>query len=80
MNVNIKIGFFSDDHGNRSMMRLMSFLSLLASFGWAGINYGMQWDRWDFLVFFVLIGCAFFPKAIQKWAEKVPGYDNQSQS
>jgi len=60
--------FFEDDRGNKSSMRLMCFISLLASvlFGILTIYTGNQ--DGIIITFGFLVGC-FAPKAVQKLAE-----------
>ena len=65
--------FFSDDQGNPSSMRLMSFLGLLIAGGLA-LSMVMGWgsaegNKQTELVLYFLVA-AFAPKAVQKFAEK----------
>lgn len=71
-------GFFQEDNGSYSSMRLMCFVSLLAAvvFGFLTIqlstNTNTQHDTGIYITFGFLIG-AFAPKAVQKFAEqKIP--------
>lgn len=69
-----RAGFFQEDNGHKSSMRLMCFTSLLASimFGIITILYGGPGTEGLFITFGFLLG-AFAPKAIQKFAEsKIP--------
>ena len=64
-------GFFCDDEGNPSSMRLMSMLSLLVAAALATVEV-MAWGSGEGhseLVLYFLIG-AFAPKAVQKFAER----------
>ena len=70
-----RIGYFQEDYGVNSSMRLMCFISLLAAifFGLLVILLSAQ-GKSDggngiYIVFGFLIG-AFAPKAIQKFAEQ----------
>ena len=64
--------FFQEDNGNQSSMRLMSFLSLLASMVFAALTIYTQYTDGIIITFGFLVG-AFAPKAVQKFAEqKVP--------
>ena len=64
--------FFQEDNGNQSSMRLMSFLSLLASMVFGGLTIYTQYADGIIITFGFLVG-AFAPKAVQKFAEqKVP--------
>ena len=72
------VGFFQEDNGSYSSMRLMSFLSLLAAmmFGLLTLLLSSQ-GKSDggngiYITFGFLIG-AFAPKAIQKFAEQKIG-------
>jgi hypothetical protein len=70
-------GFFSEDNGNKSAMRLMSFMALLAAilFGLITVvqcgagegDGGVTPGVWITLVFLL---AAFAPKALQKFAEE----------
>jgi hypothetical protein len=56
-----QVGFFQEDNGNKSSMRLMSFTAILRAS-----------DEGIYITFGFLIG-AFAPKAVQKFAEtKLP--------
>lgn len=68
-----KVGFL-DEHipGNRSCMRLMSFISLLASLGFGFMELNMR-APYPYLTMFFLIA-AFAPKAFQKFAERLPNH------
>jgi hypothetical protein len=65
------VGFFHDDKGNYSLMRLMSFISLFASiaFGLLTITKPHLKDVGIELSYSFLVA-AFIPKAIQKQIEK----------
>ena len=64
---------FSDDEGNPSSIRLMSFLSLLIAGGLAAtmvLDWGSpEGAKKTELVLYFLVG-AFAPKVVQKFAEK----------
>lgn len=64
-------GYLEDENGNRSSMRLMCFISLFASIGWAALlrisEY--QMNQYDIIIFMTFMVGAFAPKAIQKFAE-----------
>lgn len=64
---------FQDDKGNNSSMRMMCFVSLLASiaFGFTSILHPAAGINGLYITFGFLLG-AFAPKAVQKFAEKVP--------
>jgi len=75
MTDNNRPGFFEEDNGARSEMRLMCFVSLLAAIGFglltillsaAGKSDG---GNGLFITFGFLVG-AFAPKAVQKFAEQ----------
>ena len=70
-----KVGMFEESNGNRSSMRLMCFISLLASIAVAMITLlkgGVDGMNGLYLASAFLLG-AFCPKAIQKFAElKMP--------
>lgn len=61
--------FFQEDNGNQSSMRLMSFLSLLASMTFAVLTFYTKYTDGIIITFGFLLG-AFAPKAIQKFAEQ----------
>ena len=70
-----KIGFFQEDNGNYSSMRLMSFISLIAStvFGYLTLKMSIvhvtsNSDVGLYLTFGFLLA-AFAPKAVQKFIE-----------
>ena len=65
-----KNNFLTDDEGHPSSMRLMSILALLISFAFGLITLLCDVDNKDgmYLTTAFLIG-AFFPKALQKFAE-----------
>ncbi len=69
------IGFFQEDNGNKSSMRLMAFTSLLAAivFGFITIKFSLvsqfNPDTGIYITFGFLIA-AFAPKTIQKFAEQ----------
>jgi len=71
-----KIGFFQEENGKKSLMRLMSLLSLLFSFFitslivFGAIFYKVVIGYWMIvLIGFFVVG-AFAPKAIQRFAER----------
>ena len=67
-------GFFSEDNGNKSSMRLMSFTSLICAFlfGLTTIFIDNNNINGIYITFGFLIA-AFAPKALQKFAEtKLP--------
>jgi hypothetical protein len=69
------VGFFEEDHESRSLMRLMCYMSLIASFFAAAVTLGIaQWGKdsvaqYGLTIFFALLGAAFGGKIIQKFAE-----------
>ena len=65
-----KVGFFHEDNGNRSSMRLMGFSAFIASFifGLITIVYGDAGSEGIYITFGFLLS-AFAPKALQKFAE-----------
>ena len=69
-----KVGYFQEDNGNKSSIRLMSFTALIASivFGFIttlGVGSGPE----GIYITFGFLLAAFAPKALQKFAEtKVP--------
>ena len=67
-------GFFQEDNGSYSSMRLMCFVSLLSAvvFGFLTIQLKPENQNGIYITFGFLIG-AFAPKAVQKFAEqKIP--------
>ena len=63
-------GWFSDDQGNPSSMRLMSMLALIVAAGLAFVEvfgWGSGSGNTELVLYF-LVG-AFAPKAVQKFAE-----------
>jgi len=65
-------GFFTEDNGNKSSMRLMSFLSFIIAAVIALITMlkpGIDSTTGIYLTISFLSG-AFAPKAIQKWVEE----------
>ena len=67
-------GFFDEDNGNQSSMRLMCFVSLIAAicFGILTVlNSGQNQNNSEgiYITFGFLIS-AFAPKAVQKFAEQ----------
>lgn len=68
------VGFFNDDNGNLSSMRLMSFIALIAAIFFGGLTLSPQvaaddkWQGFSITTCFVL--AAFCPKALQKFAER----------
>lgn len=69
------VGYFQDQSGNNSSMRLMCFVSLLTSilFGvitlWIAYNGKTDNGNGILITFGFLVG-AFAPKAVQKFAEQ----------
>lgn len=69
-----QVGFFEEDNGNRSSMRLMSFVALIAAivFGFLTIlnpgNPNNNSEEGIYITFGFLLS-AFAPKAVQKFAE-----------
>ena len=61
--------FFQEDNGSQSSMRLMCFLSLLASMAFAALTIYTKYTDGIIITFGFLLG-AFAPKAVQKFAEK----------
>jgi len=64
-------GFFQEDNGTYSSMRLMCFVSLLAAilFGFLTIQLKPENQNGIYITFGFLLG-AFAPKAVQKFAEQ----------
>jgi hypothetical protein len=73
----MKTGFFQEDNGNYSMMRLMSFIALLSAMGWAlivGLCIPVEkMNEWHFLMFLAFLTVSFAPKVFQKFAEQKMG-------
>lgn len=68
---NSKKGYVTDDQGNPSSMRLMSFLALAVAAILAGVEvmgWGSGESKTELVLYFLV--AAFAPKAIQKFAEK----------
>ena len=67
----IKVGFFEDDKGNLSSMRLMSFIALIAAiiFGVLTILIKDVNSGNGIYITFGFLLAAFAPKALQKFAE-----------
>lgn len=63
--------FFQDSDGNPSQMRLMCFLSLMASFAFGWLAVKMPDNQNSLYVFYGFLIGAFAPKAIQKFAERI---------
>ena len=63
------VGFFQENNGNYSSMRLMSFVSLMAAIGFGIITILRGEPEGTYITFGFLIG-AFAPKAVQKFAEQ----------
>ena len=65
-----KIGFFEEDQGVRSHMRLQSFIALMAGVGisiFAVVTKQLDVNLIALVTMFVV--AAFAPKAVQKFAE-----------
>lgn len=65
--------FLKDSTGKFSSMRLMSILSLLASFYFAHLTINLDSQIGLYIVPLFVAG-AFAPKAIQKYIELIPNY------
>ena len=72
MSENVKPGFFEDNEGNPSSMRLMSIIALLSSIGFGLISVlhdkAQDSENGVFITVAFLLA-AFAPKAFQKFAE-----------
>lgn len=69
-----EVGFMDDDSGNKSSMRLMCFISLLAAIGFGAVtllNKATDGGIGVYITLSFLLG-AFAPKAVQKVMEKPP--------
>ena len=63
--------FITDDNGNVSSMRLMSFLALAVAAALAAVEvfgWGSGESKTELVLYFLV--AAFAPKAVQKFAEK----------
>ena len=65
-----RIGFFSDNNGNLSSVRLFSFLSLLFSFLLASYATYANAIPVSFPLILSYLTAAFAPKVVQKFAEE----------
>ncbi|MCP4659910.1 MAG: DUF418 domain-containing protein [bacterium] len=67
----VKSGFFEEDNGNRSAIRLMSFGALVSAviFGILTILIANVDTQSGILITFGFLLAAFAPKAFQKFAE-----------
>ena len=69
------VGFFQEDNGNKSSMRLMSIVALIASIVFGVLTVlgagGANGQNGIYITFGFLLA-AFAPKAVQKFAEKLP--------
>ena len=70
-------GFFSEDNGNKSSMRLMSFVALIAAIIFGGLTILTDSDKSNntdgIYITFGFLLAAFAPKAVQKFAEEKIG-------
>lgn len=64
----VQHGFLSDHTGKNSMMRLMSFLSMLTSIGFGYMTLKLSSDQGIYITTTFLLA-AFAPKALQKFVE-----------
>ena len=63
-------GLLTDDLGNRSMMRLMSLLALIASIAFGGLTVsGSSNSNGGEAITMMFLLAAFAPKALQKYIE-----------
>ena len=62
---------FEDDNGNSSSIRLMSFVSLLASIMFGTLTMYINNQDGLILTAMFIVG-AFAPKVVQKFAENMP--------
>lgn len=69
-----RVGYFQEDNGKRSSIRLMSFTALIASIVFGLITtLGVGSGSEGIFITFGFLLAAFAPKALQKFAEtKVP--------
>ena len=73
----MSVGFFEEISGNKSSMRLMSFIALISAiiFGIITVNKSGQNQNKDDTGIYITFGfllSAFAPKALQKFAERIP--------
>jgi len=66
-----KEGLLTDDQGKRSMMRLMSFIALIASiwFAWMTLTDSITTSNEGVYITTAFLLAAFAPKALQKFIE-----------
>lgn len=64
-----KVGYFEDNEGNPSSIRVMSLIALIAAIGLAAAPFLGKSEGDPMHVFYFLLA-AFAPKALQKMAEK----------
>ena len=66
-----KAGLLTDDQGKRSMMRLMSFIAVIASiwFAWMTITDSNTTSNEGVYITTAFLLAAFAPKALQKFIE-----------
>ncbi|NEO86160.1 MAG: hypothetical protein F6J87_18170 [Spirulina sp. SIO3F2] len=69
-----KAGFFEEDNGTKSSMRLMSFVALIASIVFGALTItnsgGKDSQSTGIYITFGFLLSAFAPKAVQKFAEE----------
>lgn len=67
-------GFFEEDNGTKSSMRLMSFVALIASIVFGALTItnsgGRDSQSTGIYITFGFLLSAFAPKAVQKFAEE----------
>jgi hypothetical protein len=70
-NSQTKKGLLTDDQGKRSMMRLMSFISLIASIwaAWMSLTDSNTTSMEGVYITTAFLLAAFAPKALQKFIE-----------
>ena len=67
-----KVGFLQEEAGSNSSMRLMCFVSLIASIVFASISLQSgSVESGELYIIFGFLVAAFAPKAVQKFAENV---------
>ncbi len=66
-----KYGMFHDDNGNRSVMRVMSIIALVAAiwFGWLTLTDSITSNNEGIYLTTAFLLAAFAPKALQKFIE-----------